>query len=159
MASKSSAIFRGNMNLRARIERASTRYGKYNVPVAGKNLWERDRFNFGIDARLPDHYKQFYAEWKKGPSQKLHFPFKDEIFEKDQYGLVRRVQNVGGNVMYPMEFHEGLWGGEGMIKGFLAPAKTKHWPNFDPEKPKYWFPKLHQAVVHSEVLNRYSYVL
>ncbi|TRY70990.1 hypothetical protein TCAL_09301 [Tigriopus californicus] len=150
------AFFKGRMNLRSHIERSVKDMRKYEIPVAGRNLYLHDEFNYGIDARLPAHYKTYYREWQRGPEKfrALAFQYKDGVFEKDEFGQVRRIQNHSGIILYPDEFHEGLWGGEGVIKGVQAPKPAKRWPNTGQTVPRYWFPKTHQAVVYSEVLDQ-----
>ena len=97
---------------------------KYLAPVAGKNLLIHEDLNRGIDGRLPDHYRQFHKEWKKKPMEFIHLEKRQEIFEKDEFGLIIPVQNSNIPVIYPDEFHEGLWGGEGVIKGREQPPRT-----------------------------------
>jgi hypothetical protein len=58
-----------------------------------------------------------------------------------------------------VEFHQGLWGGEAVVKGALEPPPTKHQPNYTPAKETYWFPKLHLGVVYSEILNKHIEVV
>lgn len=150
------AFFKGRMNLRAHIERSTKDMRKYEIPVAGRNLYLHDEFNYGIDARLPAHYKAYYRQWARGPQKfrALAFQYKDGVFEKDEFGLVRRIQNHSGIILYPDEFHEGLWGGEGVIKGVQAPKVSKRWPNEGHTVPRYWFPSTRQTVVYSEVLDK-----
>ena len=65
------------------------------------------------------------------------------------------MQNVNIPVIYPDQFHKGLWGGEGVVKGQLMPPPSKHQPNYGKIVPKYWWPKLHHTVVYSEVLDKH----
>ncbi len=126
------------------------------MPVAGKNLLIHEEETRGIDGRLPKHFMDFHRQWKIGPQEFIHIQKNENLFEKDEFGLVVPVQNANIPVLYPDEFHDGLWGGEGVIKGRLRPKPLKHdvmamtWP-----KPKYWWPKLHFAVVFSEVLDKH----
>ena len=78
-----------------------------------------------------------------------------EKFEKDEHGRVIPVQNIRIPALYPEEFHKGLWGGEGVVKGLLEPPLTRHKPNYKPPKETYWWPKLFFGVVHSEVLDKH----
>ncbi len=50
-------------------------------------------------------------------------------------------------------FRRGLWGGEGVVKGLRAPKPSKHYPNYNVEAVKYWWPRLHDTVVYSEILD------
>lgn len=105
--------------------------------------------------RLPDHYMEFHRTWQKGPSSGVHDQPRQEKFEKDEHGVVIPVQNVRMPMLYPEEFHQGLWGGEGVIKGLLENPPTRHTPDYKPPKEKYWWPRLHIGVVYSEVLNQH----
>lgn len=64
-------------------------------------------------------------------------------------GLIRPVQNVPIPVIYPPEHHQGIWGGEGVVKGFQKRTPTKK------RVPHFWVPVLRRTVLHSVVLNKY----
>ena len=66
------------------------------------------------------------------------------------------VPNEVANIqpVYPWEFHSGLWGGEGIVGGFKAPPRQKHQPDYGKPRAWYWYPKLYETVVYSEVLNQ-----
>jgi large subunit ribosomal protein L28 len=51
-------------------------------------------------------------------------------------------------------FHQGLWGGEGVIKGMLKREDKNH-RNFKPPPAKYWWPTLFEGVVYSEILDKH----
>lgn len=51
----------------------------------------------------------------------------------------------------PKEVDEGLWGGEGVIKGF----RKKDGPRL----PRWWTPRLTKVVVYSEILDKYMNVV
>jgi large subunit ribosomal protein L28 len=57
-------------------------------------------------------------------------------------------------VVYPKEADEGLWGGEGVVKGFLKYRKF-----YGHYTPKYWFPTLLKTTVYSEILDKYLKVV
>lgn len=59
------------------------------------------------------------------------------------------MQNVPIPLRFPKEHDEGLWGGEGVIQGFVK----KHL--FNRRVPKFWFPRLMSSVVYSQVLDLY----
>ena len=126
---------------------------------AAKRLLKRNEWLTGDNARLPRHYVEFYKKWEIGPQAFVHQIQRKERFEKDEFGNVRRVQDARIPVLYPDEFHQGLWGGEGVVKGGLEPEPTKHQPQFKPAKETYWMPKLHLGVVHSEILDKHIEVL
>ena len=39
------------------------------------------------------------------------------------------------------------------MKGLRAPKPSKHYPNYNHIIPRYWWPKLHETVVYSEILD------
>ena len=61
------------------------------------------------------------------------------------------MQNPRVSVIYPDQFHQGLWGGEGVVKGMLTREDGNH-RNFTPPAAKYWWPILFEGVVYSEIL-------
>lgn len=50
---------------------------------------------------------------------------------------------------FPKEFNYGIWGGEGVIKGFQKRSPTKR------RVPHFWVPILKKSVVFSAVLDKY----
>lgn len=55
--------------------------------------------------------------------------------------------------MYPKELHQGVWGGEAVIRGF----RKRH--NLCRRSPRFWFPMLKKSVVYSEILDTYMRVV
>jgi len=108
-------------------------------------------WNTGVKKNIPRHYMNFYLQWKKGPQEHIHSVPNKANFEMDEWGEIKPVQNPRIYVVYPDHFHEGLWGGEGVIKGLKARPVTRH-RSFVPPAAKYWWPKLFTGVVHSEIL-------
>lgn len=99
--------------------------------------------------QLPAAYRKFWEEWK-APGTAVHFIPKEGRFERNELtGIVTPVQNVPIPVIYPPEHNDGIWGGEGVVKGFQKRGQTKR------RVPHYWVPVLKRSVVHSLVLNKY----
>lgn len=63
------------------------------------------------------------------------------------------IQNIPIPVKYPPEHNNGLWGGEGVVKGFQKRTPYKR------RVPHFWVPVLKRSVVYSEVLNKYMSVV
>jgi hypothetical protein len=103
---------------------------KYTRPVVGKALLKADEEALGIDGRLPEHYRNYHRLWSKRPQEFIHIRPRTERFEKDEFGEIQPVQVANVLVFYPVEFHHGLWGGEGIIKGLKEPPPQKHKPNY-----------------------------
>jgi large subunit ribosomal protein L28 len=56
-------------------------------------------------------------------------------------------------LLFPNECHQGLWGGEGIVRGFQKRHPRRR------RVPHYWFPTLHRSVVYSEILNKHMAVV
>jgi len=125
----------------------------YSSPV-GARMLAKKKWDKGIKKNIPKHYKEFYLTWQKGPQEHVHSRPVTATFEKDEWGEISPVQNPRIQVVYPHEFHEGLWGGEGVIKGLKARPAARH-RSFLPPVAKYWWPKLMEGVVYSEILNKH----
>lgn len=63
------------------------------------------------------------------------------------------MQNVPIPVLYPNECHQGLWGGEGIVKGFQKRDPTRR------RVPHFWFPTLLRSVVYSEILDKHMTII
>lgn len=108
------------------------------------------RFTIGLGEKLPAAYRKFYAEWKLATPTAVHYIPRDGQFERNELtGIVNPVQNVPLPVLYPPEHNEGIWGGEGVVKGYQKRSQTKR------RVPHYWVPVLRRTVVHSRILDRY----
>jgi len=121
---------------------------------AGTRMLKEQNWNKGIKKQIPRHYKNFYLTWQQGPSEHIHSRPSGANFEKDEWGEIHAVQNPRIHVVYPDKFHEGLWGGEGVIKGLVARPPTRH-RSFNPPPAKYIWPRLLEGVVYSEILNKH----
>ena len=144
----------------------------------GRRVIAQDFWNQGRLRGIPQHYRDYYSQWKLGPTQHIHSQPNTATFEKvtlqlnklysclflillvfqDEWGEIYPVQNPRIYVVYPDQFHQGLWGGEGVIKGMLKRADGNH-RNFTPPAAKYWWPRLFEGVVHSEVLGAHIEVV
>ncbi|XP_067624127.1 large ribosomal subunit protein bL28m [Eurosta solidaginis] len=117
--------------------------------------WRKlNRFDRRLGAQLPEAYKKFWREWKHTTPTAVHYVPKTEPFECDEVsGGVKPVQNIPLPLIDTPESHEGIWGGEAIIKGFQKRQRLKR------RVPHFWFPTLRRSVVHSRVLNEYYSVV
>ena len=120
----------------------------------GKRVIAQDFWNHGHLKNIPQHYRDYHETWRQGPTEHIHSIPNKATFEKDEWGEIYPVQNPRIYVVYPDQFHKGLWGGEGVIKGMLKRPDGNH-RNFTPPGAKYWWPRLFEGVVHSEILDAY----
>lgn len=113
-------------------------------------LQRNTRFSIGLGEKLPAAYRKFYAEWKLTAPTAVHYVPREGQFERNPHtGIVNPIQNVPLPVYYPPEHNQGIWGGEGVIKGFQKREQTKR------RVPHYWVPVLRRTVVRSQILDRY----
>lgn len=109
--------------------------------------------------RLPDHYYHHRMNLKK-PSTRVHdSPPETDLLDLKYEDKIKRVVSVPDmpiEVQYPKEADLGLWGGEGIVKGYIKPRKyfQAGWP-----RPKYWFPNLKKVVLYSEILDKHFSII
>jgi len=108
-----------------------------------------DKYN-ETASRLPEYYKKFFWEWKHAPKTPVHIVDQKGNFRLSLDGnTVEEVHNDAVQVVYPEESNQGLWGGEGVVKGYKNVSKYKG------EVARYWWPALQKTAVYSEILDRY----
>lgn len=84
----------------------------------------------------PVHWAKNEQKWRPGYAPGTRLP----------------VQNIPVPVIYPKESLLGLWGGEGIVKGYV---KKKA---FGGKIPKIWLPFLQKRVLYSEILDKHMAV-
>jgi len=108
-----------------------------------------DKYN-PTASRLPEYYKKFYWEWKHAPKTPVHVVDQKGNFRLSLDGTtVEEVHTDEVQVVYPREVDQGLWGGEGVVKGY------KNLGRYKGEVARYWFPHLQKTAVYSDILDRY----
>ncbi|CAD7078837.1 unnamed protein product [Hermetia illucens] len=111
------------------------------------------RFDTGLGAQLPEAYKKFWREWKIQQPTAVHYIPKEGRWERDPVtGEVRAIQNTPLPLIFPPESDDGIWGGEGIIKGFQKRHPQKR------RVPHFWVPVLRRSVVFSAILNQHMSV-
>lgn len=116
-------------------------------------LRKSKKFTKGWGSQLPVAYKKFWDEWKNQQPAAVHYVPKDGMFEREDItGLVTPIQNVPLPLIDPPEAHQGIWGGEAIVKGFQKRNPYKR------RVPHFWVPVLRRSVVHSQILNQYMAV-
>ncbi|KAG8182629.1 hypothetical protein JTE90_009992 [Oedothorax gibbosus] len=102
-----------------------------------------------VQARLPEVYTK-YVESLKQPPAPLHYIPETTKYKLDPEKNEKvRVENRDIPLKFPKEADEGIWGGEGVIQGFIKYKKKRR------PLPNYWIPNLKKSVVYSEILNSY----
>ncbi|KAJ0179244.1 hypothetical protein K1T71_004956 [Dendrolimus kikuchii] len=113
-----------------------------------KNYKKKGRFEIGIASELPAAYKKFWHEWKVLKPVAVHFIPQEGKWKRDELtGETLPIQNIPIPLKFPNEIHDGIWGGEAVIKGFQKRDEKRR------RVPHYWVPVLKRTVVRSEVLN------
>lgn len=122
----------------------------YEIPNRILKFERSDEFSVGVAARLPEAYKKFWHEWRKQKPTPVHYiPEPGKWKRNPETEEVTPVQNVRIPLLFPNECHQGLWGGEGIVRGFQKRHPRRR------RVPHYWFPTLHRTVVYSEILNKH----
>ncbi|XP_050362931.1 39S ribosomal protein L28, mitochondrial [Nymphalis io] len=113
-----------------------------------KTFKKKTRFEIGIATDLPPAYKKFWREWKILKPAAVHYIPQESKWKRDELtGETLPVQNIPIPLKYPAEIHEGIWGGEAVVKGFQKRDPRRR------RVPHYWVPVLKRTVVKSEILN------
>ncbi|XP_040447441.1 39S ribosomal protein L28, mitochondrial [Falco naumanni] len=111
-------------------------------------LWPALRLREGICARLPAHYLAQLQD--DTPPTPVHWrPLGVRYRRNPRTGERERVQDVPVPVYLPRAAHEGLWGGEGWIRGFRYARNDK----LSTRLPKTWKPQLFERQFYSEILD------
>lgn len=107
-----------------------------------------------VAARLPDHYKKFFWQWKFAPKAPVHHIPEKGNFRMSHDGLrVEEIKDENIQVVFPENCNDGLWGGEGVVKGYRELARYKG------QLARYWFPDLYGSTLYSEVLDKHMQVV
>jgi len=124
-----------------------------------QEIWKDSK---SIVHRLPEHYKRRYwatmvisekmpVHWKTGDQRYVWDDHRNVWIEQEEYPI---------EPIYPPEADKGLWGGEGVVKGYYESPpflKKKILPRL--WIPKFWYPELSSHVFFSEILNRYMRII
>lgn len=109
----------------------------------------KTKFDYGLASKLPPAYHKFLAEYNERASPVHFVPQVGEYTRSEKTGEVKPIQNVPIPLKFPNESHQGIWGGEAVVKGFRQPDIMSR------RVPHYWVPVLRKEVVHSVILNKY----
>jgi large subunit ribosomal protein L28 len=67
----------------------------------------------------------------------------------------KRVQNAAPVALFPKEARLGIWGGEGIIFGYLRPKNQRGFTRPQHLATKLWRPRLLKLLFYSEITNKY----
>lgn len=113
-----------------------------------------DIFSRGPPSKLPEAYRKFYEEWI-APQSPVHYINDPDKWKRNSLtGEVTPVQNVPIPVRLPKEAHTGIWGGEGVILGFIQPTSKRNLYIKPDITSKWWVPTLFRSVVYTEILDK-----
>ncbi|XP_044748489.1 39S ribosomal protein L28, mitochondrial [Coccinella septempunctata] len=111
-------------------------------------------FEKGTGALLPEAYKKFFKEWIIQKPASVHYIPEVEKWKRNELtGEVKPVQDNPIPLIFPVEYNNQLWGGEGIVQGFQKRSELKR------RVPHFWVPTLRRSVVYSEVLDKYMSVV
>ncbi|CAG0886136.1 unnamed protein product [Cyprideis torosa] len=111
------------------------------------------KFDRGVLSRLPEHYKEFFNDWKYGPLTPVYYKPEESPFFMTEQGLLKRQWKDLPIPLTPTPAADyGLWGGEHPVFGYRQKKK-------DEPYLKWWFPTFIRTTVYSEILNKYLSVV
>lgn len=111
-------------------------------------------FEKGTGALLPEAYKKFFNEWIIQKPVAVHYIPEVEKWKRNELtGKVKPVQDTPIPMVYAVESNNQLWGGEGIIQGFIKRSK------YNRRVPHFWVPTLRRTVIYSEILDKYISVV
>lgn len=107
------------------------------------------KFDRGPATRLPEAYRRFWKEWQETKPTAVHYiPPGEERWQRNEMtGEITPNQDISLPLKQPQELHEGIWGGEMVIKGFQKRTPYKR------RVPHFWVPVLRRTAIRSEILN------
>lgn len=113
---------------------------------------KKTKFDYGLYRNLPTEYHKFLKEYNQ-PKEPVHYIPEEGVYRRNEKtGEVKPIQNVLIPLTLPPESHQGIWGGEAVIKGFSKKIETAR------RVPKWWVPVLFKEVVRSDLLNKFMHL-
>lgn len=104
--------------------------------------------------KLPHHYQKAFWEKQIKKQKPVHYipPTEAEQYRYDRVtGTYHHDRSdIPIEAVYPREADYGLWGGEGIVKGYFRKEKK-----LILRRPSWWWPSFQQAIFYSEILNRH----
>ncbi|XP_015905530.1 large ribosomal subunit protein bL28m [Parasteatoda tepidariorum] len=105
-----------------------------------------------VQHRLPQIYKNYLQSLKLPPAPLHYIPHPKEYVLNPGTKQKMRVETRPIPLKFPKEADEGIWGGEGVIQGFVKNKWRRR------KMINFWISNLKKAVVYSEILNQYMSV-
>lgn len=110
----------------------------------------------GYYKKLPESYRKFYTEWKLTVPEPVHYVPKEGKYKKDPItGEVDPIQNVAIPLVECPQEDDCIWGGESVIQGYVRILRGKHRIHDLGPAPRFWFPRLRNTVIYSEILDKH----
>ncbi|VDN96944.1 unnamed protein product [Rodentolepis nana] len=105
--------------------------------------------------RLPEFYKKNYLKRFTPITNVSYFEDDGEPYTRASNNALYPKEHfdVPPKVIFPEESQRALWGGEGIVTGFIEVKRT------GTRVPKTWGPELRQHLFHSEVLERWMMII
>lgn len=149
-------------NLKALTElapRPIVTWDKHQRIVRNKEIWDNKE---SVVHRLPRHYQErYWREHVLADRAPVHYQPPEKRFYWDAKRLVEvETENYPILPLHCPEMDQGLWGGEGVVKGYYE-SKPFTRKKVLPRQwiPKFWWPHVERAIVYSEVLDKYLNVI
>jgi hypothetical protein len=112
-----------------------------------------------IYSRLPEHYKKRHIDFLNTVPKPVHYMEPEKKFVVDhEYGIRKPTQAIPIPILYPTQIKMGIFGGEGVIPGYIKPWQTG-FKRIEYLKTKLWRPKVYKNLFYSEILDTYYALL
>jgi len=129
-------------------------WDKYERIVRNQEIWANPS---SIVHRLPSHYQQRYWKNVLSNAAPVHYQMPKYRFMWDTKRLVKvELEEYPIRPLYVPEMDKGLWGGEGVVKGYKESNPfikkkilPRHWI------PRFYYPDVRDQICYSEVLDKY----
>ncbi|VDP29437.1 unnamed protein product [Soboliphyme baturini] len=124
--------------------------------------WEIWQQPDSIVHRLPEFYKRHYWDTVLRDPEPVHYRRPEKRYTFDPKRKIR-IEHEDNPIVpiYPPEADYGLWGGEGVLKGYRLGGLPPRPKRFLPRRwvPHLWFPSLRKELLYSEILDRYMLIM
>ncbi|XP_055356615.1 uncharacterized protein LOC129601764 isoform X2 [Paramacrobiotus metropolitanus] len=124
--------------------------------VAMRDQFSRSRVDLikGLEKTSP-HYQRAYTlapNFQSRPGQ-YRASERTHVYDRET-GITSQIdEDQPVRPLMPPEAHLGLWGGEGVLKGFTKRSK-KH-----VRAPRWWMPHLRETAFYSEILDKHYLII
>ncbi|XP_055348385.1 uncharacterized protein LOC129595408 [Paramacrobiotus metropolitanus] len=124
--------------------------------VVMRDQFSRSRVDLinGLE-KTPPHYQRAYTLAPNFQSHPVQYRVSERphVYDRET-GITSQIdEDQPVRPMMPPEAHLGLWGGEGILKGFTKRSKNHV------RTPRWWMPHLRETAFYSEILDKHYLII